>query len=256
MSPDGLYVARASPIHRLPAHVAILSTLAFLLVVVLTPAQLWPAFLGYALIVTAGLIIARVPPHRVRVALLIEVPFLLFALLLPFLGREPDVAVMGMDLSQPGLWAAWNILAKATIAILASTLLTASTTSTELLAGLGRLHVPAPLVNIASFMLRYAPLVNEERVRMARARAARGFTTTGPGSWSTQARGAGVLFVRSFERGERVHQAMLARGYRGAMPSSSSTRGGATRSDLVIAVSGPALAAVVAITALLVGGMA
>ena len=35
---------------------------------------------------------------------------------------------------------------------------------------------------------------------------------------ATLARSAGALFIRSFERGERVHLAMLSRGYTGRMP--------------------------------------
>jgi cobalt/nickel transport system permease protein len=44
---------------------------------------------------------------------------------------------------------------------------------------------------------------------------------------------AGVLFVRSYERGERVHQAMLARGYAGEMPSLDDRR--ATRREWLLA---------------------
>jgi cobalt/nickel transport system permease protein len=54
--------------------------------------------------------------------------------------------------------------------------------------------------------------------RMRQAREARGFTATGVRSWPVLAQSAGALFIRSYERGERVHLAMLSRGYTGRLP--------------------------------------
>ena len=47
------------------------------------------------------------------------------------------------------------------------------------------------------------------------ARESRGFTARDPRHWPVLARSAGALFIRSYERGERVHLAMLSRGYTG-----------------------------------------
>jgi cobalt/nickel transport system permease protein len=54
--------------------------------------------------------------------------------------------------------------------------------------------------------------------RMKIARASRGFEATGIKHWRVLATAAGALFIRSYERGERVHLAMLSRGYSGALP--------------------------------------
>jgi cobalt/nickel transport system permease protein len=54
--------------------------------------------------------------------------------------------------------------------------------------------------------------------RMKVARESRGFTARNPRHWPVLARSAGALFIRSYERGERVHLAMLSRGYTGRMP--------------------------------------
>jgi cobalt/nickel transport system permease protein len=67
-------------------------------------------------------------------------------------------------------------------------------------------------------MLRYMNVVNDEMERMRIARAARGFEATGIQHWRILANSAGALFIRSYERGERVHLAMIARGYNGQMP--------------------------------------
>jgi cobalt/nickel transport system permease protein len=51
-------------------------------------------------------------------------------------------------------------------------------------------------------------------------RESRGFSARNPRHWPVLARSAGALFIRSYERGERVHLAMLSRGYTGKMPRS------------------------------------
>jgi cobalt/nickel transport system permease protein len=53
---------------------------------------------------------------------------------------------------------------------------------------------------------------------MKTARESRGFIASGPKDWKIVAQAAGALFIRSYERGERVHLAMLSRGFNGEMP--------------------------------------
>ncbi len=215
---ERLYLPGATLVHRLAPEVKIVAAVLFVVVVVLTPAtQVWP-FAWYALLLVVVAAVARIRPGRILPRMAVEIPFVFFAVLLPFLGRPPMVEVLGMSLSGPGLEAAWNILAKATLGVAASVLLAATTRSRDLVDGLARLHVPGLLVEIASFMLRYVHVVADEWRRMSLARSARGFAARGPRAWAVQARSAGVLFIRSYERGERVHLAMRARGYRGSMP--------------------------------------
>ena len=45
-----------------------------------------------------------------------------------------------------------------------------------------------------------------------------GFEATGIKHWKVLATAAGALFIRSYERGERVHLSMLSRGYVGVLP--------------------------------------
>jgi cobalt/nickel transport system permease protein len=67
-------------------------------------------------------------------------------------------------------------------------------------------------------MLRYVNVVNDEMERMKVARDSRGFEATGLKHWKVLATAAGALFIRSYERGERVHLSMLSRGYEGVLP--------------------------------------
>ena len=239
---ERLYLPGDSPVHRLPPQAKIAGLVLFVVTVVATPIQWWPAFLAYAAIVTAVLGLARVPARRVLPRMVVELPFVAFAVLLPVLGRPPETIVLGLSLSEPGLWAAANILAKATLGVLAAIALAATTRTADIVTGLRQLRVPAPLVEIASFLVRYVHVVSAQWHRMAQARAARGFTATGPRSWLTTSRSLGALFIRSYERGERVHLAMLSRGYTGEMPELGEQR--ASRREWAAALA-PALVALV-----------
>ena len=57
------------------------------------------------------------------------------------------------------------------------------------------------------------PVFQEPGARMRIALASRGFTARNPRHWPVVARSAGALFIRSYERGERVHLAMVSRGH-------------------------------------------
>jgi cobalt/nickel transport system permease protein len=169
------------------------------------------------LVVTAALI-GRVPLLSVTRRLVIEVPFLLFAVLLPIVGRGPRVDVVGVSLSEAGLWAAWNIVVKGTIGVAASIVLASTTAIPQLLDGMERLRVPRVMVAITAFMLRYGDVIGDEVRRMSIARESRAASPGRLGQVRMLASTAGALFVRSYERGERVYLAMESRGYAGTMP--------------------------------------
>ncbi len=207
-----------SPVHRAPAHLKILVLLAFTILVVATPADRYLLFGGYLLVTTIVIGISRVPPLYLLKRSLIEVPFLVFALLLPFVAHGPQTEVLGLTVSEPGLLAAWGLLAKGTIGVLASLTLAATTEPQDLVTGLERLRLPTQLVQIMAFMVRYLDVVTGEMQRMKVARESRGFSARDPRQWPVLARSTGALFIRSYERGERVHLAMLSRGYTGRMP--------------------------------------
>jgi cobalt/nickel transport system permease protein len=207
-----------SPVHRAPAHLKILTLLAFMLVVVATPREWYPVFGLYLLLAVAVIALSRVPPTYILKRSVVEVPFLFFALLLPFVATGPTTEVLGVTVSQHGLLAAWGLLVKGTLGVLASLTLAATTEPQEILLGLERLHLPAQLVQIMAFMVRYLDVVTGEMQRMKVARESRGFSARNPRHWPVLARSLGALFIRSYERGERVHLAMLSRGYTGRMP--------------------------------------
>jgi cobalt/nickel transport system permease protein len=207
-----------SPVHRAPAHRKLLALLGFVLVVVATPKDWYPAYAGYLVVIAGVVALSRVPVTYLLKRMVVELPFVGFALLLPFVAQGPRTELLGLSVSEHGLVAAWALLAKGTLGVLASLTLAATTEPQELLAGLERLHLPNLLVQIMGFMVRYLDVVTSELQRMRIARESRGFTARNPRHWGVLARSAGALFIRSYERGERVHLAMLSRGYTGRMP--------------------------------------
>lgn len=243
-----VYRSGETPIHRLPPHGKLAAAVLFVLIVVATPREQYWAFGAYAALLVGLLAVARLPPPFVLRRMLIEVPFILFALFLPLVARgEREIVLAGVGLSVAGLLAAWNVLAKATLGVVTAVLLAATTQPRDLLLGAQRLRVPPPLIQIATFMLRYLDVIAGDLRRMRTALLARGFDPRGPRQWPALARTAGSLFLRSYERGERVYLAMLSRGYTGSMPTLADVR--ATRGQVAAAAALPTVALAIMITA-------
>ena len=143
-------------------------------------------------------------PYRAAVRLL--------AVVLPFPGPRERVSVLGLALSVDGLLGAWNIVAKGTLGVVISLPLAATTPMRDLILGLQRLAAQTVLT-IATLMLRYPDLMVGEAGRMRAARLSRGYDPRFLWQVGASAAGVGALFLRAFERGERVYLAMVSRGF-------------------------------------------
>ena len=210
--------------------------------VVATPITYWISYLLFFTLILGVILIAKLPLLTVFKRSLIEIPFILFAVLMPFFGTGKSSIFFGFTIYEEGLLAAAAIVAKGTIGVLGAIALSATSTAKDILQGLERLKLPAILVNIATFSLRYINVVSDEMERMKVARIARGFQSRGVRDWKILGSAAAALFIRSYERGERVHLAMLSRGFTGALPKISNDS--PSRKDLLGAVALPSLALV------------
>jgi cobalt/nickel transport system permease protein len=213
-----LYLPGNSSAHRLQPQVKVLAAFLFVCCVVATPREVFWAFGGYALVLLGVWVVAAIPPGWMARRALIEAPFIVLAVLLPFAEGGQRVHVAGVSLSVTGLLAGWNIVIKGTLGVLTSLTLAATTLPRDLLIGLQRLRVPNPITTIATLMLRYFEVIIGEARRMRIARISRGHDPRLLWQAGAIARGVGSLFLRSYERGERVHLAMQARGWTGEMP--------------------------------------
>lgn len=236
-----LHVHGHSPLHRMAPEAKVAATFAFVFAVALTPPDAGLAFLGHAAIAIAVIAVAGLRPGFVLARATVVIPFLLFAVFIPFIATGERTEVLGVSVSAEGLLSARTILAKALLGVTASIVLAATTTTPMIMRGLSRLRVPPILTTIATFMVRYLEVLVGELGRMRTAMTARGYDPR----WLWQAKpianSAGALFVRSYERGERVHAAMLSRGFTGTMPVLDDRT--ASRREWALAATAPLLAA-------------
>ena len=213
-----------SPVHRAAAHLKIVALVGFVLVVVATPREWFPAYALFLAVLLGVIAVARVPFGYLAKRMVVEVPFAVFAVLMPFISHGPRTEVLGLTVSEPGLVAGVALLVKGSIGVLASLTLAATTEPQDLLRGLQRLRTPDLVVQIMGFMIRYLDVVTAELGRMMTALRSRGCDPRSPRHWPVLARSLGALFIRSYERGERVHLAMLSRGYDGRLPQTGDLR--------------------------------
>jgi cobalt/nickel transport system permease protein len=211
--------AAAAPVetalHRAAPEAKLAALLVFVVAVALVPhGQVVPYAVDLAIVLVVAAC-SQAPPRFLAKRLVVEVPFIAFVVLLPFVTAGPEWHGMSVD----GLWTAFGITAKATLAVLATGVLAHTTSAPAIVAGLERLRAPRTLTAVAGFALRYAQVVMEEFRTLQLARTARGDDPRWIWQAATVARTAGTLAIRCFERGERVHTAMLARGFDGRMPA-------------------------------------
>ena len=237
--------------HLLPSHLKILAVLAFISVSVSTPITRWPAFIAFFLLLVATAYASKIPLPLLFKRALIEIPFIFFAILMPFFGTGEKFEIAGIELYREGLLAGTSIVVKGTLGVLAAVILSTTTTAREILRGLERLKLPAVMVQIASFMLRYVNVISDEMERMKVARESRGFIATGIKHWKVIATSAAALFIRSYERGERVHLAMLSRGFDGNLPTLVTDT--VTKQHWISALSVPVLALIFSLLFLVIG---
>lgn len=246
-----IYREGVSRVHRAPAEVKLVCLVVFVFAVVATPREMfWPylIFVGILLITWR---IASIPVRWIGPRMLIEIPFVVLAVLLPFAEGGERVQVAGLSLSVAGLWAGWGIVIKGTLGVAASLTFAATTPAREIPVALTRLGVPATITPVIVMMLRYMDLLSAELRRMHIARLARGDSPRMAHQAGAVAKGVGAVFLRSYERGERVHLAMMSRGFTGAIPEMPGigAPAAATRAQWVTVLVPAAVAVLVATTA-------
>lgn len=213
-----------SPVHRLDPRAKIIGFLGFTFVVVSTPPLALWAFALYAVTLVFLLGLSRLPLGFVLRRALVVVPFVLMvAVFLPFLheGTAGSISLGGLRVSGDGLVVLWNVAAKAVLGVLSMIVLISTTSFPELIAGMEALRVPRIFTLITSFMYRYSFLLVEEYQRMRRAMESRNYRARWLGDVPMLGHVLSSLFLRSYDRAERVYVAMLSRGFEGSMRSTT-----------------------------------
>lgn len=219
------YQSGDSPLHHLDPRVKVVVTLLLIAGITLTPVHAWPAYPLLWALVGSLAAAAQVGVWRVARRGGLALPFALAAatLLVTTPGR-PLIDVLGLTVTAEGAARFAAIVIKSWLAVQVALILSMTTPITDLLWALSSLRVPSTLIAIISFMVRYLATLQDEADRLMRARAARSASWPGQRSggsvlWHARVTGGmvGSLFLRSYERSERVYAAMVARGYAGTL---------------------------------------
>lgn len=123
-----------------------------------------------------------------------------------------------LQITTGGLLVLGSVTAKALLSLLMMNLLVLTTSVPALLNAMVALRVPALLVAVFASMYRYIGLLVAEFTTMRQAAASRNLPRSARRRRLVVGNMIGSLFLRTYERGERIHQAMLSRGYRGLPP--------------------------------------
>ena len=212
--------ANSSLLHRLDARVKIICAIGWsFLLSSLTSIQAALVALAVSLVL---ILIARWPWRNLVKRLAVVNIFILFMwLTLPFSFSSPGqvVGTLGpLDITREGLDLAILLTIKSNAIVIAMMALL-STSPLFILAVAGRrLHFPEKLVNLFLLTTRYCYVMFQEYQRLRIAMRARAFEARlNKNTINGLANLVGSLLVRSFDRADRVHRAMLCRGYTGTI---------------------------------------
>lgn len=219
------YWQGASPVHRLDPRLKLLAALAYVLVTSSVPARGCWALLALGVLALGAALASEIPVHVTIRRSMIVLPFAgMAAVSLPFT-RTGHVVwawhpfVWAVTVTDEGLLAFASVVVRAWLSGWVGGLLVATTPFPSLLRAMRALHVPSALTTILSFTYRYLHVLVVEATRLQTAREARSAGPGGSLAWRVRVLGGmiGSLFIRSYERSERIYAAMLSRGFSGQM---------------------------------------
>ncbi|NMC46298.1 MAG: hypothetical protein GYA52_05640 [Chloroflexi bacterium] len=194
----------------------------------------WAVYILIASILFSMAIGCALPlPKVLARTFLVELPLLLILVPLPFIQKDATVIklslkIVTISLSTAELTRIIVLMIRSWLIILCMVLFTMTTPPDEMLTSLSAMHVPAVLVSIILFMWRYLALFTELANNISAARTLRSVPPLegahrkkGNVIWNIRNTGSmmGSLFVRAYERSERIYQAMLLRGFDGHVRS-------------------------------------
>lgn len=210
-------LARAdTPIHRLDARAKVLVTLLFCVSVMsfgrYEVAPLLP-FLAFPLLMIAR---SGLPPLFILRKIALLCPFVIaVALFNPLVDRAVVAQIGSIDIS--GGWLSFlSIMLRSLLTVGSALTLVGVTGFAAICEALAKLGFPRIFTTQLLFLYRYIFVLAEEAGRAAQARELRSFGSRGRGT-SSFGPLVGHLFLRTWDRAERIHQAMLARGFDGAL---------------------------------------
>ena len=229
-----------SVVHRLDTRVKLLAAFGFILTVVSFDRYELSGLLPFFFVPLAVCAMAGLPTWLVVRKALLVLPFaLLIGAANPLLDQTVQLQLGTVGIS--GGWLSFaSIVVRGLLSAVAAILLIAVTGVPAIGEALGRLGAPQALVVQLLFMYRYLFVLAEEALHASRSRALRSFGRRGMGPGPFAAMIAHLL-LRSWERAERIHQAMLARGFTGQFLPSRRCRFGLAELTALLLFAGTCL---------------
>ena len=209
-----------SQLHELSPQLKILATLLIVVSIafskIINPFQI----ISHAVIVFLIIRRSNIPLKTYLKRLTLDIPFILFALFLPFLSsgnNDMVFTLFSFEVYRTGLLEMFAILFKATAGLSMGIVLTATTTNIELIYGLQKLKLPPIIIAIMSFSIRYIDVFIDEFKRVKISMQSRGYIEKGIKTLLPIAYASGAMLIRGYERGERVYLSMISRGFTGVI---------------------------------------
>lgn len=205
-----------TPIHALDPRAKVAATAVFVLCVVSFGTYELSAMLPFVAFPLFMAIDASLPLGFLARRLLIVAPF---AVLIGAFNPLIDTAVVAHvgAVAVSGGWISFlSILLRFLLTAFAALVLIGTTGLVGVCAALERMGMPDVLSTQLMLLYRNIFLLGEETMRMARARSLRSFGRRGMG-WRVYSQMLGSLLLRTVARAQRIHHAMLARGFDGSV---------------------------------------
>jgi cobalt/nickel transport system permease protein len=203
-----------SPIHKLHAVTKIVAALTLLVCIATLTERTPSACVAYLLFLGEIVIVSKLPLGHVLMSAAAVLPFAVSFAIVSALSGQPERAVM--------------LVVRGYLSALTALILISTTPAPALFEGLETLRAPRFLIQVMQFLHRYLVVLTEESRTMRDAAASRaGSIHTGGGRTLELRKAAGalsVLFSRSYNRAEHIHQAMMARGFEGHIPRFQKSR--------------------------------
>ncbi|MCL7487384.1 MAG: cobalt ECF transporter T component CbiQ [Desulfobulbaceae bacterium] len=204
-----------TPLHRLDPRAKLLTTAVFIVSVVsfgkYEIARLLPFFLYPAVLIGLG----DLPLGFLLRKLLIVSPFILFVgIFNPWLDRTVLLQLGTLDIT--GGWLSFiSLLLRFILTVGAGLILVASTGFTTICMALEKMGAPRIFAVQLLLLYRYLFILIGEAIRMIRAHSLRSFSRKGSISFRVFVQMLGNLLLRSIDRAQRIHMAMLSRAFTG-----------------------------------------
>ncbi len=211
------YSSLDSPMHRFDPRAKLIAFLVLIFSIVLLP-NLKLALIGLLaaiLFLIASKLPLRFALQHIKWVFLFVVPFII---IMPFTVEGTEIfSFYGLTMTYEGLEYGILVAVRAISAVILVLPMIATTRFDITIKALAKLKMPNMLVQMFMFTYRYIFVFVVEFQRTWRAMAARGFKLkTNVYALKMIGKALGTLFVRSYERGERVYQALRSRGYTGS----------------------------------------